>query len=100
MRMFQNERIVIFAVKEDSGITYQHTDSTDSAAGSLGDSCTCIHLLSSDSHAGICDCRHTHPYLSNAHTHTQHKITQSFPVINQLMLGWNKLFLDLRRFVR
>lgn len=67
-RMPQKGRIFIFADKKNSGITHPHTGSTGSAAGSLVDSCTCMHRLSSDSHADTCGYRHTHPYLSGTST--------------------------------
>lgn len=47
---------------------HQHTGSTGSAAGNLGDSCTCIHPLSSDSHADTCGFRRTRPCLPGTST--------------------------------
>lgn len=68
-----------------SGFTHPHTGSTGSAAGSLVDSCTCMHQLSSDSHADTCGYHHTHPYLSG--TNTQQDYCKSlFSGINQLIL--------------
>lgn len=86
VRMLSKGRICIFAAKKKkSGVSHPHTGSTGSAAGSLLDSCICIHPPGSDSHADTCGYHHTHPYLSG--TNIQQNYCESLcSVINQHIL--------------
>ena len=81
-RMLWKERM--FADKKwFGGLTHPHTGSTGSAAGSLEDSCTCIHPPDFGSHADTCGFHHTRPYLSE--TNTQQTTVTTF-ILYRLIL--------------